>query len=157
MIIALSFAIFTIVIMSLVIIITVLEKQLVPQGNVKLFVNEDESKTMEVPAGKNLLATLSNQGVYLPSACGGGGTCAMCKCQIFDGAGEILPTEVGHFTRKEIKDNWRLACQVKVKNDLKIGVPDEIFSIQKFQCTVRSNDNVATFIKELVLDIDGGQ
>ena len=142
--------------MGLVTIITLLERRLVAQGNVKLRINEDKS-TVEVKAGGTLLSALSNAGIYLPSACGGGGTCAMCECQIFEGAGDILPTELGHFSRKKVKDNWRLSCQVKVKNDLKIGIPNEIFSIQKFDCTVRSNHNVATFIKELVLDIDEGK
>ena len=154
--IVLSFVIFSLVIMSLVAVITLLEGRLLAQGNVKLRINDDKSN-IEVKAGGTLLSALSNAGIYLPSACGGGGTCAMCECQIFEGAGDILPTEVGHFSRKKIQDNWRLSCQVKVKNDLTIGIPEEIFSIQKFDCTVRSNQNVATFIKELVLDIDGGK
>ena len=145
------------VIMMLVILITFLEKRLVTQGNVKVIINNDDSKTLDVPAGASLLSALSSSGIYLPSACGGGGTCAMCKCQVFDGGGDILPTEVGYFTRKEVKEHWRLGCQVKVKQDLKIGIPEEIFGIQKFTCTVRSNHNVATFIKELVLDIDDGK
>ena len=152
----LSFVIFSLVVMSLVALIILLESRLVAQGNVKLRINDDKSK-LEVKAGGTLLSALSNAGIYLPSACGGGGTCAMCECQIFEGAGDILPTEVGHFSRKKIQDNWRLSCQVKVRNDLKIGIPDEIFSIQKFDCAVRSNHNVATFIKELVLDIDEGK
>ncbi|MCB1324203.1 MAG: NADH:ubiquinone reductase (Na(+)-transporting) subunit F [Leptospiraceae bacterium] len=157
MIVGLSFLIFTMVIMMLVILITFLEKRLVTQGNVKVIINNDASKTLDVPAGASLLSALSSSGIYLPSACGGGGTCAMCKCQVFDGGGDILPTEVGYFTRKEVKEHWRLGCQVKVKNNLKIGIPEEIFGIQKFTCTVRSNHNVATFIKELVLDIDDGK
>ncbi len=156
-IVGLSVAVFTFVIMGLVTIITQAEKRLVAQGDVKININGDEEKSITAPAGSTLLTTLSNSGLYLPSACGGGGTCAMCKCQIFDGAGDILPTEAGHFTRKEIKENWRLSCQVKVKGDLEIGVPEEVLSIQKFTCTVRSNHNVATFIKELVLDIDDGK
>jgi Na+-transporting NADH:ubiquinone oxidoreductase subunit F len=157
LIIGLSIAVFSSIIMFLVLIITTAEKRLVPQGEVRININDDQDQSMSVPAGGTLLSALSSQGLYLPSACGGGGTCAMCKCQIFDGAGDILPTEAGHFTRKEIKENWRLSCQVKVKNDLKIGVPEEILSIQKFTCTVRSNENVATFIKELVVDIDDGK
>ncbi len=157
LIIGLSIAVFSGVIMLLVLVITTLEKRLVPQGNITISINNDADKALSVPAGGTLLTALSNQGLYLPSACGGGGTCAMCKCQIFDGAGDILPTEAGHFTRKEIKDKWRLSCQVKVKADMDIHVPEEILSIQKFTCTVRSNDNVATFIKELVLDIDDGK
>ena len=155
LIVLLSFLIFTLVIMSLVLIITTLEKYLIPQGNIKIEINSDESKAIETKTGGTLLSVLSYAGIYLPSACGGGGTCAMCKCQVQDGAGDILPTEISHFTRKEIKDKWRLSCQIKVKDNLKITVPDEMFSIQKFECTVRSNKNVATFIKELVLDIDG--
>lgn len=157
LIIGLSIAVFSGVIMLLVLIITTLEKRLVPQGNIQINVNGDKDNAMTVPAGGTLLTALSNQGLYLPSACGGGGTCAMCKCQIFDGAGDILPTEAGHFTRKEIKEKWRLSCQVKVKADMDIHVPEEILSIQKFTCTVRSNENVATFIKELVVDIDDGK
>ncbi len=156
-IIVLSFIIFTLIIMSLVFIIMTLEQKLVPQGNVNIMVNNDKSKAIEAKSGGTLLSALSYSGVYLPSACGGGGTCAMCKCQVFEGAGDILPTEEGHFTRKEIQNKWRLSCQIKVRNDLKIGVPDEIFNIQKFECTVRSNHNVATFIKDLVLDLDGGK
>ncbi|MCR9141521.1 MAG: NADH:ubiquinone reductase (Na(+)-transporting) subunit F [bacterium] len=156
LIIGLSIAVFSGIIMFLVLIITTAEKRLVPQGEVTININDDKDKALSVPAGGTLLTALSNQGLYLPSACGGGGTCAMCKCQIFDGAGDILPTEAGHFTRKEVKENWRLSCQVKVKADMDIAVPEEILSIQKFTCTVRSNDNVATFIKELVLDIDDG-
>lgn len=153
----LSITLFTLVIMTLVILIAALEKKLVAQGDVNIVINNDDSKTLTIPAGGTLLGALGSQGIYLPSACGGGGTCAMCKCQVFEGAGDILPTEVGHFTRSEVKDNWRLSCQVKVKEDMKIGVEDEIFSIQKFTCTVRSNHNVATFIKEFLVDIDGGK
>ena len=153
----LSILVFTGVILFLTGVITVLEKKLVPAGAVKININDSADKSLEVHPGSTLLSALSGAGIFLPSACGGGGTCAMCKCQIFDGAGDILPTEVGHFNRKEIKEHWRLACQVKVKNDLKIHVPDEVFSIQKFKCKVRSNENVATFIKDLVLDIQGGQ
>ena len=151
LIIGLSAAVFTAVIIGLVAIITVLERKLVAQGSVRININDNEEKSIDVAAGSNLLSALSEAGIYLPSACGGGGTCAMCRCQITDGGGDILPTEEGHFSRKEIKEQWRLSCQVKVKNDMKIHVPDEIFSIQKFKTKVRSNDNVATFIKELVL------
>ncbi len=153
----LSFFVFTIVIMLLVLLITTLERRLISQEDINILVNNDSSKQITTQAGGTLLSALSYSGIYLPSACGGGGTCAMCKCQVFDGAGDILPTEVSHFTRKEVKEKWRLSCQVKMKNDLKIGIPNEVFNIQKFQCTVHSNNNVATFIKELVLDIDKGQ
>ena len=157
MLIGLSVAVFTGIILVLITIITVTEAKLVGGGSVKLVINGKEDDAIEVPAGGNLLTTLSSQSIYLPSACGGGGTCAMCKCQVLEGGGEILPTEVGYFTRAEVKDNWRLACQVKAKSDMQIKVPDEIFSIQKFDCTVTSNDNVATFIKELDMKIEGGK
>ena len=153
----LSAIVFTSVILLLVLVITVLGSMLVPAGNIKIKINGDESKAIEASPGGTLLTALTGADIFLPSACGGGGTCAMCKCQIFDGAGDILPTEVGHFTRNEVKEKWRLACQVKVKEELDIKVPDEVFSIQKFNCTVRSNDNVASFIKELVIDIDDGK
>lgn len=129
------------------------EKKLVPQGKIKLMINDDEEKSPEVGAGGTLLTELSNQKIFLPSACGGGGTCGMCKCQVIDGGGDVLPTEKTHLSRKEIADHWRIACQVKIKQDLKIKIPDEIFSIQKFECEVVSNHNVATFIKELVLKL----
>ena len=151
----LSLGIFTTIILVLVIVITTLEKKLVPQGEVSINLNEG-ARDIATKPGTTLLSTLTEAGIYLPSACGGGGTCAMCKCQVTDGGGDILPTEAGHFSRKEIKENWRLSCQVKVKNDMKVHVPDEIFNIQKFKCKVVSNKNVATFIKELVLEIEPG-
>ena len=157
MIIGLSILVFAGVIMTLVAVLTLLEKKLIPQGEVKILINGDEEKSPDVQPGGTLLGALSSAKVFLPSACGGGGTCAMCKCQVLDGGGDILPTELTHITRQEAKDKWRLACQVKVKQDMKIHVPEEVFSIQKFNCTVRSNDNVATFIKELILDIDEGK
>ena len=129
--------------------------RLVPSGPVKVTINED--KELEANAGGTLLNTLAENGIYLPSACGGGGTCAVCKCQVLDGAGDILPTEVGYFSRKEIQDKWRLSCQVKVKQDLKIQIPKEIFGIKKWECEVVSNDNVATFIKEFVVKLPEGE
>lgn len=157
LIIGLSILVFTGVIILLVGVINILERYLVPAGEVKILINESEEKSVTASPGSSLLSTLNSNRVYLPSACGGGGTCAMCKCQIYEGGGDILPTEIGFFKRAEIKENWRLACQVKVKNDMKIRVPDEVFSIQKFNCTVRSNKNVATFIKELVVDVEEGK
>ncbi|CAM2067780.1 NADH:ubiquinone reductase (Na(+)-transporting) subunit F [Sulfidibacter corallicola] len=156
-IILLSIVVFSVVIMTLVTILNVAEKKLLPQGEVKILVNNDEEKSPTVSPGGTLLGALSGSKIFLPSACGGGGTCAMCKCQVMEGGGDILPTELTHITRKEAQDNWRLACQVKVKQDMTIKVPEEVFSIQKFNCTVRSNDNVATFIKEFVLDLDDGK
>jgi len=150
-------SVFTLMIVSIVAIILAAASKLVKSGDCKITINEDEDKAINVPAGSNLLSALAGKSVYLPSACGGGGTCAQCKCQVLDGGGDILPTETTHISRKEAKDHWRLSCQVKVKEDMKIHVPDEIFNIKKFQCTVKSNRNVATFIKELVLDIDGGE
>ena len=116
-----------------------------------------DRKSIATRPGSTLLSALAGQSVFLPSACGGGGTCAMCECQVFEGGGEILPTETGHINRKQAKDNWRLACQVKIKENMKIHVPDEIFSIQKWEATVESNQNVATFIKELVLNLPEGE
>lgn len=153
----LSVVVFSVVILTLVTILNVAEKKLLPQGEVQILINGDAEKSPTVSPGGTLLGALSNAKVFLPSACGGGGTCAMCKCQVLEGGGDILPTELTHISRKEAKENWRLACQVKVKQDMKIHVPEEIFSIQKFNATVRSNDNVATFIKEFVLDLDDGK
>lgn len=153
----LSVAIFTGVILLLVLLLNIAEKYLVAGGDITIEVNGDAAKTLTLPAGGTLLQALSAQNIFLPSACGGGGTCALCKCQVLSGGGDVLATETGHLTRTEQKENWRLGCQVKVKQDMKIRVPDEIFSIQKFDCEVRSNDNVATFIKELILDVEGGK
>ena len=148
-----STGIFTGTIILLVAVLSYAESKLVNKGKVKIIINDDEEKSPEVEAGGNLLSTLSSQEIFLPSACGGQGTCAMCTCQVLEGAGDALPTEEGQLSRAQLKDNIRLACQVKVKNDLKIHIPEEIFNIQKFECRVRSNYNVATFIKELVLEI----
>jgi len=153
----LSVAIFTGVILILVLMLNLAESKLLPQEDVTLNINGDDDKSIKVRPGSTLLSVLANESIFLPSACGGGGTCAMCKCQINEGGGEILPTEKGHINRSEAKDNWRLACQVKVKEDMKVQVPDEIFNIQKWDCRVRSNKNVATFIKELVLELPEGE
>jgi len=155
--IALSAGVFSSFILILVYILILAEKKLVAQGKIKILINEDESKSLEINAGGNLLSVLADNKIFLPSACGGGGTCGMCKCQIIDGGGDVLPTEKSLLTRKQIKDDWRIACQVKVKQDMNIHVSDEIFSIQKFECEVISNDNVATFIKELKIKIPAGQ
>ena len=153
----LSIVVFTGVILILVLIINFAENKLLPKGEMTITVNDEEDKKFKVRPGGTLLSALANETIYLPSACGGGGTCAMCKCQVLDGGGGILPTETGHISRNEAKENWRLACQVKVKEDMNIHVPDEIFSIRKWECTVKSNENVATFIKELVLDLPEGE
>ena len=151
----LSVVMFLAVMLLLVGILLYARNKLVPSGPVKVTINDD--KELEANAGGTLLNTLAENGIYLPSACGGGGTCAVCKCQVLDGAGDILPTEIGYFTRKEVQDKWRLSCQVKVKQDLKIQIPKEIFGIKKWECEVVSNDNVATFIKEFVVKLPEGE
>ncbi len=145
-----SIVVFFIVIILLVSILLGAKAKLAPSGPVTLDIN---GEPREVESGNTLLTTLSNQKIFLPSACGGGGTCAMCKCQVEEGGGEILPTEVGYFTRKEVQENWRLGCQVKVKNDMKVKVPEEVFGIKEWEATVVSNYNVATYIKEFVVEI----
>ena len=129
--------------------------KLTTTGLVKLVINGQD--TVEVEAGSSILTTLANKKIFLPSACGGGGTCAMCKCQVLSGGGEILTTEKIYFTRKQQQENWRLGCQVKVKQDMEIKIPDEIFGIKKWECEVVSNDNVATYIKEFVVKLPEGE
>ncbi|MCF8302872.1 MAG: NADH:ubiquinone reductase (Na(+)-transporting) subunit F [Bacteroidales bacterium] len=150
-----SIAVFLVIILLLVGVLIFARKKLTPQGKVTITINDEDE--LEVDPGSTLLSTLAEKEIYLPSACGGGGTCAQCKCQVFEGAGDILPTEKGYFTRKEQQNNWRLGCQVKVRNDLKIGVPKEIFGIKKWECEVVSNQNVATFIKEFVVKLPEGE
>ena len=150
-----SLAVFLIVILLLVIILIVAKKYLVQSGEVKITINDDKVITTE--AGGTLLNTLAVNNVYLPSACGGAATCAECRCQVEEGAGEILLTESVHFSRKEIKDNWRLSCQVKVKNDLSIKINPSILDIKKWECEVISNRNVSTFIKELIVKLPEGE
>ncbi|MFA8450492.1 MAG: NADH:ubiquinone reductase (Na(+)-transporting) subunit F [Bacteroidales bacterium] len=150
-----SVIIFLIIILALVGILLFARKKLTPQGKVKLKINGE--KELEVEPGSSLLSTLSNNKIFLPSACGGGGTCAMCKCQVNSGGGTILPTEKGFFTRKEQQENWRLGCQVKVREDMDIAVPAEVFGIKKWECEVISNKNVATFIKEFVVRLPEGE
>jgi Na+-transporting NADH:ubiquinone oxidoreductase subunit F len=129
--------------------------KLTPSGLVRILINGQE--TVDAEAGYSLLTTLSNKKIFLPSACGGGGTCAMCKCQVLAGGGEILPTEKIYFTRRQQQEKWRLGCQVKVKQDLEIKIPEEIFGIKKWECEVLSNDNVATYIKEFVVKLPEGE
>ncbi len=126
--------------------------KLSPKGLIVIDINNGE-KTVEVGGGSTLLTTLSNSGIFLPSACGGGGTCVQCKCQVLEGGGEILPTEIPHFSRKQIADNWRLGCQVKVKENMKIHVEEEVLGIKEWEAVVISNYNVATFIKEFIVEI----
>jgi len=147
---------FTIIVMIFVVLILAARARLVSTGNVRIEINGDPTKAIEVPAGGKLLNTLADAGIYLSSACGGGGTCAQCRCQVIEGGGSMLPTEEGHFTLGEAKSNWRLSCQVAVKQDMKIEIAPEFFGVKQWECTVVSNDNVATFIKELVLAIPEG-
>ncbi len=155
-IILLGIGIFLSIILLLVFVILEAKEKLVPSGDVTIDINNGK-KTLTVPAGSSLLATLNNAGILMPSACGGQGTCGMCRLQVHDGGGEILPTETGFFTRKEVKEHWRLACQVKVKQNLKIQIPEEVFGIKKWECEVVSNHNVATFIKEFVVKLPEGE
>jgi Na+-transporting NADH:ubiquinone oxidoreductase subunit F len=147
--------IFLFVILVLVSTLLIAKAKLASSGSVKITINEE--KEIETPTGSSLLQTLSNSNLYLPSACGGRGTCGMCRCQVFSGGGSILSTETGFFTRKQQSDHWRLGCQVKVKEDLNIGVPHEVLGVKKWECTVVSNKNVATFIKEFVVKLPEGE
>ena len=149
--------VFTGVILLLVLLLNFAQAKLLPQGDVTLHINDDPENDIIATPGSTLLTALATKNVFLPSACGGGGTCAMCKCQVLEGGGEILPTETGYINRADAKNHWRLACQVKVKEDLTLQIPEEIFNIRKWECTVISNNNVATFIKELVLDLPKGE
>ncbi|MDH5366606.1 MAG: NADH:ubiquinone reductase (Na(+)-transporting) subunit F [Cyclobacteriaceae bacterium] len=152
-----SIVAFTLVIMLLVFILLFAQSKLVQSGDVKLIINGDEASPVIVAAGSTLLSTLSAQKIFLPSACGGGGTCAMCKCNVDDGGGDVLPTEVGHLSRTEQREKVRLACQVKVKEDMNIRIPEEIFGIKKWECEVISNFNVATFIKAFIVRLPEGE
>ena len=147
--------VFLTVVLSLVGILLFAKAKLSPGGKVKLVINGQ--KEVEVDAGSTILSTLGNNQIFLPSACGGGGTCAMCKCQVTEGGGEILPTEKPYFSRKEIADDWRLGCQVKIKNDMNIEIPEEIFGIKKWECEVISNYNVASFIKAFIVKLPEGE
>ncbi len=149
--------VFVSVILALSFMLIAARKRLVPQGEVKIVVNGDASNPLMVSPGSSLLTALSEKSVFLPSACGGGGTCAMCECHVDVGGGDVLPTEMNHLTRKEAAENKRLACQVKVRQDMEVRIPEEIFGIKKFECTVDSNYNVASFIKEFVVRLPEGE
>ena len=155
--IVLGVVMFTVVVLALVAVILAARSKLVSSGDVTIHINDDPKKSITVAAGGKLLQTLSNVGIFVPSACGGGGTCAQCKCQVLDGGGSMLPTEESHFTMREAKDGWRLSCQVAVKQDMHIELEEEIFGVKKWECTVESNPNVATFIKELTLKLPEGE
>jgi len=150
-----SIVVFLVFVLFLVSIILFAKAKLSPSGKVKLTINGE--KTLEVDAGGTILSTLGNNKIFLPSACGGGGTCAMCKCQVISGGGEILPTERPYFTRKEVQNHWRLGCQVKIKENMDLRIPEEIFGIKKWECEVVSNYNVASFIKEFVVKLPEGE
>ena len=147
---------FTVVILSLVVVLMVARSKLVAGGEVNIVINDDADNTIQVPAGGTLLGALAARKIFIPSACGGKGSCGVCKVDVFDGGGAMLPTEPPHITRREAREGCRLSCQVKVKQDLRIGVPPEVFSVRQWRCKVRSNHNVATFIKELVLELPAG-
>jgi Na+-transporting NADH:ubiquinone oxidoreductase subunit F len=149
-----SAAVFLFVILLLVIMLLYARYKLTPQGDVQLKVNDKE---FTVSPGSTVLSTLGSNDIYLPSACGGGGTCGMCKCQVIEGGGTILPTETGFFTRKEQQQQWRLGCQVKIREDMTIQIPEEVMGIKKWECEVISNQNVATFIKEFVVKLPEGE
>ncbi len=152
-----ALVVFTGVIMALSMMLIYARKQLVPQGEVKIVVNGDVDNPLMVQPGVTLLSALSESSVFLPSACGGGGTCAMCECHVDSGGGDVLPTEMNHMTKKEAEENKRLACQVKVRQDMDIRIPEEIFGIKKWECEVVSNYNVATFIKEFIVRLPEGE
>jgi len=151
----LGIVLFTVIIMALVFIILAARSKLVSTGDVAININDE--KTISCGAGGKLLGALADSEMFVSSACGGGGTCGQCKVKVFDGGGSILPTELTHITKREAAEGERLACQVAVKQDMKIQVPEEVFGVKKWECTVRSNDNVATFIKELVLELPSGE
>ena len=150
-----SVIVFLVIILLLVAILLVAKRYLVASGPVKLVINGDNE--MEVESGGTLLNTLAVNGVHLPSACGGKGSCGQCKCQVVEGGGEILPSEVSHFSRKQQQDHWRLGCQVKVKGDLGIKVPESVMGVKEWECEVISNKNVATFIKEFIVQLPPGE
>ncbi|MCS6234595.1 NADH:ubiquinone reductase (Na(+)-transporting) subunit F [Shewanella baltica] len=154
---AIGIGMFTLVVCLLVIVILIAKKQLVATGEVTISINEDAEKSIQVAAGDKLLGALASQSIFIPSACGGGGTCGQCRVKIKAGGGDILPTEMGHITKKEAKEGCRLACQVSVKTDMELELDEEIFGVKKWQCKVISNDNKATFIKELLLELPEGE
>lgn len=148
---------FTAIILVLVVLILFARRWLVPQGNVQILINDDPEKALTVTIGQKLLDALASEEIFVPSACGGGGTCGQCKVKVLKGGGDTLPTERDFMTRKELREKVRLSCQVAVKQDMELEISPEIFDARQWQCTVRSNRNVATFIKELVLELPPGE
>ena len=153
----LGVSMFTAIVIALVLVILFAKSKLVSSGDVTININGDADKAVTTAAGGKLLGALADKGIFIPSACGGGGTCGQCRVEVHSGGGDILPTELGHITKREAKEGCRLACQVAVKQDMEIEVEDEIFGVQQWQCEVISNDNKATFIKELKLQIPNGE
>ncbi len=152
-----SITVFGSVILVLVAFLLLVESKVVKKDDCVIVINNDDENSLKIPGGTTLLSALADNDIFIPSACGGGGSCGTCKCVVEDGGGGILPTELAHLTRREKKENIRLACQVKVKDDMKIGLPEDIFNVKKYHAVVVSNDNVATFIKQLVLKLDPGE
>ena len=148
---------FTVVVIGLVAVILAARSKLVSSGDVTITINDNPDQSIQVPAGSKLMNTLADAGIYLPSACGGGGSCQQCRCVIKSGGGDILPTEASAFTKGEVKEGWRLSCQVAVKQDMNIEVEPELFGVKRWECEVVSNPNVATFIKELTLKLPEGE
>ncbi len=145
------------VILALTVLLLLVKSRLAPGGRVRIGINQDDALAIEAPAGGTLLSTLASAGVFIPSACGGKGTCGVCRCQVESGGGALLPTESAHITARQAREGERLACQVKVKEDLEIALPPDVFEVRKWRCRVRSNHNVATFIKELILELPPGE
>ncbi|MBL7978532.1 MAG: NADH:ubiquinone reductase (Na(+)-transporting) subunit F [Bacteroidetes Order II. Incertae sedis bacterium] len=152
-----SIAVFLLVILILVFLILTAKEKLLPSKDVKIIINGKADEAITVKPGSTLLTTLAEQKLFLASACGGGGTCAMCKCKVLSGGGDVLPTETNHLNRRQVAEKERLACQVKVKEDMEIVIPDEVFGVKKWECTVTSNDNVSTYIKEFVVKLPEGE
>ena len=150
-----SIGAFLLIILLLVIMLLVAKKYLSPGGKVVITVNDDKELTVE--QGNNVMATLNENGIFLPSACGGKASCGQCKLQVLEGGGEILDSERSHFSRKEVKDHWRLGCQCKVKGDLKVKVPESVLGVKEWECTVISNKNVSSFIKEFIVELPPGE
>jgi Na+-transporting NADH:ubiquinone oxidoreductase subunit F len=148
---------FTVLIVLLTVLLLMVKSRLAPAGKIHIGINHQDDKSLEVDGGGTLLSTLASNGIFIPSACGGKGTCGVCRCNVESGGGALLPTEVSHITPKEARAGERLACQVKVKEDMEIGLPPEVFDVRKWTCRVRSNHNVATFIKELILELPEGE
>ena len=157
MVIVVGIVVFTVVIVALVALLMFAGSKLLPQGKVKIGINGNPEMAKEVAPGQTLLSAMANEGVFIPSACGGGGACGQCKCKVLSGGGELLPTEAAHINRKQAADHWRLACQVKIKNDMEIQVPESILGVKEWECEVISNKNVATFIKEFIVQLPPGE